>query len=102
LNPCIVRSRRRVGFLKSAIIHARFGVIWGMSAKEAYHADEQADIEQMQGAVATSLHEHWVFFLVEGIILVILVWPPSLFRASLRSRSRSCLAGSFSSADSSA
>jgi uncharacterized membrane protein HdeD (DUF308 family) len=26
----------------------------------------------MQGAVATSLHEHWVFFLVEGIILVIL------------------------------
>ena len=30
------------------------------------------DIEQMQGAVATSLHEHWVFFLVEGIILVIL------------------------------
>jgi len=30
------------------------------------------DIEQMQRAVATSLHEHWVFFLVEGIILVIL------------------------------
>jgi uncharacterized membrane protein HdeD (DUF308 family) len=30
------------------------------------------DIEQMQGAVATSLHEHWVFFLVERIILVIL------------------------------
>jgi len=30
------------------------------------------DMEQMQRAVATSLHEHWVFFLVEGIILVIL------------------------------
>lgn len=30
------------------------------------------DIEQMQRAVATSLHEHWVLFLVEGIILVIL------------------------------
>src|ERR1700730_12107211 len=30
------------------------------------------DIEQIQRAVATSLHEHWVLFLVEGIILVIL------------------------------
>ena len=30
------------------------------------------DIEQNQDAVATSLHEHWVLFLVEGIILVIL------------------------------
>ena len=30
------------------------------------------EIEQMQRAVATSLHEHWVLFLVEGIILVIL------------------------------
>ncbi|MFY9828267.1 MAG: DUF308 domain-containing protein [Rhodoplanes sp.] len=30
------------------------------------------DIEQNQDAAATSLHEHWVLFLVEGIILVIL------------------------------
>ena len=30
------------------------------------------DIEQMQTAMATSLHEHWRLFLVEGIILVIL------------------------------
>jgi uncharacterized membrane protein HdeD (DUF308 family) len=30
------------------------------------------DIEQNQRAAATSLHEHWVLFLVEGIILVIL------------------------------
>ena len=30
------------------------------------------DIEQNQGVAATSLHEHWVLFLVEGIILVIL------------------------------
>jgi uncharacterized membrane protein HdeD (DUF308 family) len=30
------------------------------------------DVEQFQRAVATSLHEHWVLFLVEGIILVIL------------------------------
>ena len=30
------------------------------------------DIDQIQHAVATSLHEHWVLFLVEGIILVIL------------------------------
>ena len=29
-------------------------------------------IEQIQRAVATSLHEHWMLFLVEGIILVIL------------------------------
>ena len=32
----------------------------------------QPDIEQIQRAVATSLHEHWVLFLVEGIILIIL------------------------------
>jgi uncharacterized membrane protein HdeD (DUF308 family) len=30
------------------------------------------DITQMQRSVATSLHEHWVLFLIEGIILVIL------------------------------
>jgi uncharacterized membrane protein HdeD (DUF308 family) len=30
------------------------------------------DIEQIQRAVATSLHEHWVLFLIEGIVLVIL------------------------------
>jgi uncharacterized membrane protein HdeD (DUF308 family) len=30
------------------------------------------DIEQMQTAMATSLHEHWRLFLVEGIILVVL------------------------------
>ena len=30
------------------------------------------DIEQNQDAAATSLHEHWVLFLVEGFILVIL------------------------------
>ena len=30
------------------------------------------DIEQIQRAMATSLHEHWVLFLVEGIILIIL------------------------------
>jgi hypothetical protein len=29
------------GIQKSAIIHARFGVIWGMSVKEACHVDEQ-------------------------------------------------------------
>ncbi len=32
----------------------------------------QPDIEQMQRKVATSLHEHWRLYLVEGIILVIL------------------------------
>jgi uncharacterized membrane protein HdeD (DUF308 family) len=32
----------------------------------------EPDIEQIQRAMATSLHEHWVLFLVEGIILVIL------------------------------
>jgi uncharacterized membrane protein HdeD (DUF308 family) len=28
--------------------------------------------EQIQSTMTTSLHEHWVFFLVEGIILVVL------------------------------
>jgi uncharacterized membrane protein HdeD (DUF308 family) len=32
----------------------------------------QPNIEQIQRAVAGSLHEHWVLFLVEGIILVVL------------------------------
>ena len=32
----------------------------------------QPNIEQVQQAVATSLHEHWVLYLVEGIILVVL------------------------------
>jgi uncharacterized membrane protein HdeD (DUF308 family) len=32
----------------------------------------QTNIEQFRRAVATSLHEHWVVFLVEGIILVVL------------------------------
>src|ERR1700680_3697513 len=34
------------------------------------------DIEKIQRAVATSLHEHWVLFLVEGIMLVILGLAP--------------------------
>jgi uncharacterized membrane protein HdeD (DUF308 family) len=32
----------------------------------------QPDIDKIQRAVATSLHEHWVLFLVEGIVLVAL------------------------------
>lgn len=30
------------------------------------------DAERIQAAVATSLHEHWVFYLVEGIVLLVL------------------------------
>ncbi|MGA2562015.1 MAG: HdeD family acid-resistance protein [Steroidobacteraceae bacterium] len=32
----------------------------------------QANIDRLNAAVATSLHQHWVMFLVEGIILLIL------------------------------
>jgi uncharacterized membrane protein HdeD (DUF308 family) len=32
----------------------------------------QPDIDKIQRAVAASLHEHWVLFLVEGIVLVVL------------------------------
>jgi uncharacterized membrane protein HdeD (DUF308 family) len=35
-------------------------------------ATNEPDLEQMQRALATSVHEHWALFLVEGIILVIL------------------------------
>ena len=35
-------------------------------------ATNNSDIERMQAAVATSLHEHWKLFLFEGIVLVIL------------------------------
>src|SRR6266404_7469330 len=31
-----------------------------------------SDVEQIQTAMATSLHEHWRLFLIDGIILVIL------------------------------
>jgi len=32
----------------------------------------QADIDQLRRAVLASLHEHWVFYLIEGIILIAL------------------------------
>ena len=32
----------------------------------------QPDIAKIQRAVATALHEHWVLFLVEGVVLVVL------------------------------
>ena len=32
----------------------------------------QADIDQLRRAVLASLHEHWVFYLIEGIILIVL------------------------------
>ena len=43
----------------------------------------QPDIEQIQRAVATSLHKHWGLYLAEGIILVILggaaiIIPPAI------------------------
>ncbi len=41
----------------------------------------QSDIERVQGAVATSLHAHWLLFLIEGIMLlglgvIAIVLPP--------------------------
>ena len=33
---------------------------------------EQADIVQLQHAVGQSIHDHWVFYMVEGVILVVL------------------------------
>jgi uncharacterized membrane protein HdeD (DUF308 family) len=41
-------------------------------SKETAKSMSQPGIEQIQRAVVTSLHQHWVLFLVEGIILVIL------------------------------
>jgi uncharacterized membrane protein HdeD (DUF308 family) len=32
----------------------------------------QADVDRLQRAVLASLHEHWRFYLIEGIILVAL------------------------------
>jgi hypothetical protein len=43
-----------------------------VTSKEASMSMNKSDIEKIQRAVATSLHEHWMLFLVEGIILVIL------------------------------
>jgi uncharacterized membrane protein HdeD (DUF308 family) len=35
-------------------------------------ATDNKDIERIQAAVASSLHAHWVFFLIEGLILLVL------------------------------
>ncbi|HEX5507062.1 MAG TPA: HdeD family acid-resistance protein [Pseudolabrys sp.] len=32
----------------------------------------QPDITRVQRAVATALHEHWILFLIEGVVLVVL------------------------------
>ena len=32
----------------------------------------QPDIKGLQRAVATALHEHWVLYLVEGVVLLVL------------------------------
>jgi uncharacterized membrane protein HdeD (DUF308 family) len=32
----------------------------------------QADVDRLRQAVAQSIHDHWVFFLVEGLVLVVL------------------------------
>lgn len=32
----------------------------------------QSDVEQLRGEILASLHEHWVFYLIEGIVLVAL------------------------------
>src|SRR5262245_18013788 len=32
----------------------------------------QSDLDRVRSAVMTSLHEHWKFYLVEGIVLVLL------------------------------
>jgi uncharacterized membrane protein HdeD (DUF308 family) len=39
---------------------------------EALMSISQADIGQLRRAVLASLHEHWVFYLIEGIILIAL------------------------------
>jgi uncharacterized membrane protein HdeD (DUF308 family) len=39
---------------------------------EALMSISQADIDQLRRAVLASLHEHWVFYLIEGIILIAL------------------------------
>jgi uncharacterized membrane protein HdeD (DUF308 family) len=39
---------------------------------EAAMASNQANIAEIQHAVAKSLHEHWVLYLVEGVVLLVL------------------------------
>lgn len=35
-------------------------------------SSNQADIAGFQRAVASALHEHWVFYLIEGVVLIVL------------------------------
>jgi uncharacterized membrane protein HdeD (DUF308 family) len=39
---------------------------------EAAMSTNQPDIKGLQRAVATALHEHWVLYLVEGVVLLVL------------------------------
>ena len=49
----------------------------------------QPDIANIKRAVANALHEHWVLFLVEGVVLLVSARPPSPCRCWRRSRSPS-------------
>jgi uncharacterized membrane protein HdeD (DUF308 family) len=39
---------------------------------EAAMSTNQPDIKGLQRAVATALHEHWVLYLIEGVVLIVL------------------------------
>jgi len=45
-------------------------MVWGQ--KEIAMSANQPDIAKFQSAVASVLHEHWVLFLVEGVVLLVL------------------------------
>jgi uncharacterized membrane protein HdeD (DUF308 family) len=45
-------------------------MVWGQ--KEIAMSANQPDIAGIQRAVAGTLHEHWVLFLVEGVVLLVL------------------------------
>jgi len=46
----------------------------------------QPDIAKFQRAMASALHEHWVLFLVEGVVLLVLGATAVVFRCSPRWR----------------
>ncbi len=39
---------------------------------EAFMSTQQSGIQNIQRAATAALHEHWVLFLVEGVVLLVL------------------------------
>src|SRR5437762_1095568 len=57
--------------LAAGTIHTRLALIF-RARREASMSSNYPDIERFQSALVQSIRAHWVLFLVEGLVLVVL------------------------------